>query len=231
LSPLPLFLALECSTRNCSVALFEENRLLDCLEESPEFFVHSDRLHSLIEELFTQTRRAFAELSAVGVGIGPGSYTGLRIGLSSAKGLCYALEIPLIGISSLEVLFHTQKRLESPLAGHPYTSYHPMLDARRMEVYTAEFDAIGRRISPDRPMILTEEVPQNSGLCFGDGSNKAFELLQAKGHSVVDGPLPSARAMGVPIFERWKAAEFEALDSAHPVYLKEFKAGKPSETA
>ncbi len=224
----PLFLALECSTRNCSVALFEQNRLLECIEDAPESFVHSEKLHDFIEEIFRKSNCKISELSAVGVGIGPGSYTGLRIGLSSAKGICYALEIPLVGVSSLEILYQTLRLSEIESKTEAAARYFPMLDARRMEVYTAEFDARGQRSSPDRPMILTEEVPAHPGRCFGDGSFKAQALLEEKGHQVLNGPLPSARGMGDAIFSRWKAGDFEDLRALNPSYLKEFQAGKVS---
>ncbi|MBI1316312.1 tRNA (adenosine(37)-N6)-threonylcarbamoyltransferase complex dimerization subunit type 1 TsaB [bacterium] len=224
----PRILCLETSTRNCSVALFEDDRCLFGLEEAPLPLVHSDRLHPLIDEVLGSVHCPYAKLKAIAVGMGPGSYTGLRIGLSAAKGLCFALGIPLLPLSSLEILLHTQWERESQLRQKPATHYYPMIDARRMEVYTAGFDALGQRLYADRPMILEEELPHPVGRCFGDGSFKARSLLEPLGFEVLDGPLPSARSAGRLIQKAWTDNAFADLTTADPEYLKEFRSGKPA---
>ena len=130
-------LNIETSTTNCSVALFNELNLIDCIEENTEDYSHSKSLHVFIDSILKKNKISPKELSAISVGKGPGSYTGLRIGVASAKGLCYALDIPLIALETLEVL--SQNVTEKGIA-------IPCLDARRMEVYSAVFDRKNSRI-------------------------------------------------------------------------------------
>jgi len=221
-------LCIETSTRNCSVALFEGELCLFSLEEAPMALVHSDRLHPMIEAVLQTASCSYPELQAVAVGMGPGSYTGLRIGLSAAKGLCFALGIPLLPLSSLEIVLHSQFEEERKQNREPAAFYHPMIDARRMEVYTAGFDALGHRWSADRPMILDQEQPAPVGRCFGDGSAKAREILTPLGFEVLDGPLPSARSAGRLIQKAWNEKAFAHLATADPEYLKEFRSGNPA---
>ena len=126
-------LNIETATKNCSVALAQEGKIILCKEIAEEGYSHAERLHVFIEEIIQEAGITFQDLTAIAVSQGPGSYTGLRIGVSAAKGLCYALNIPLIAVDTLQVLASQTKVKEGFIV--------PMLDARRMEVYSAIFNS------------------------------------------------------------------------------------------
>lgn len=218
-----LILLIESATLNCSVAVARDGEVIATLEETSHSFLHAEKLHLFARHLIDQQGTS-APWKAIAVSNGPGSYTGLRIGLSLAKGLAFGWGVPLITVSTLEVLYHSFKRhYPDRTASH----YWPMLDARRMEVYTAGFDAHGRRTHRDVAMVLTDEVPSESGVCFGDGSEKARALLEQAHLEVVDGPLPSAQDMAVLAEAAFQAEQWADVAYAEPFYLKAFQAGTP----
>ena len=131
---MPYILNIETATKNCSVALAKEGKTILCKEIAEEGYSHAERLHVFIEEVIEEAGITFKDLAAIAVSQGPGSYTGLRIGVSAAKGLCYALDIPLIAVDTLKTLA-SQVKISSGLI-------IPMIDARRMEVYSAIFTPI-----------------------------------------------------------------------------------------
>ena len=126
-------LNIETATKNCSVSIAKNGETLQCIQIAEEGYSHAEKLHVFIEQIITDLKLTFQDLSAIAVSQGPGSYTGLRIGISAAKGLCYALNIPLIAVDTLEVLA-AQAKVKNGLI-------IPMIDARRMEVYSAIFNA------------------------------------------------------------------------------------------
>ncbi len=219
----PLILLIESSSLNCSVAVAKGKQLVGIKEEANNGFVHAENLHLFAEIALSNSNHIWNDLSAVAIGVGPGSYTGLRIGVSFAKGLCLALNIPLLAISSLEGLFwhflETHNHLE-------HRVYWPMVDARRMEVYTAGYDENGEALYPRSAMMLTERLPPQPGICFGDGAGKAKEILEAAHFVVFDGPLPTAKGLINPALEAFHKQHFVNLDTYEPDYLKEFVAGK-----
>jgi tRNA threonylcarbamoyladenosine biosynthesis protein TsaB len=224
----PILLLIESSTRSCSVAISSGETILLELNESSNQFVHAEKLHLLVQDClqFLKDEVALdAKPNAIAVGSGPGSYTGLRIGLSVAKGLAYGLDIPLMGISSLEVLYYSLKALH-PTEFQKHPIFWPMIDARRMEVYTLCLDDTASLLSPLKAMILDEELPNKKGVCFGDGADKAIELLEWNGFEVVTGILPMAKGLLVPALSRFSKAEFEDSEVYEPDYLKEFQALK-----
>jgi tRNA threonylcarbamoyladenosine biosynthesis protein TsaB len=225
---LPTLLLIESSTRSCSVALSRGNEIIFELNEASDQFVHAEKLHLLVQESLVFLEKEMESspwLDAVAVGAGPGSYTGLRIGLSVAKGLCFGLGIPLIGISSLEVLFHSFKTLD-PLLFETQKVFWPMIDARRMEVYTMGMNARAEIESPLQAMILDEELPFKKGICFGDGAEKASEFLEARGFQVAKEILPIAKGLLTPALLRFNQGTFEDAALYEPDYLKEFQALK-----
>lgn len=217
-------LLIESASLNCSVGIGRNGALTGLREESASSFAHAEKLHLFAEELIEEVGREKELWKAVAVSIGPGSYTGLRIGLSLAKGIAYAFDCPLITLSSLDVLHQTF------LLDHPAQQaevFWPMIDARRMEVYTKCLQSNGRMIREEQAMILEERSPDPAGICFGTGSEKARGLLEAAGCSVFDGPEPSARGMIKLAEESFERAVFADLAYSEPHYLKEFQAGKP----
>lgn len=223
-----LILILETATKNCSVALAENGTLVDAIDFNNGNFSHSEKLHVFIEEICKKTGKDLRSIDAIAVSKGPGSYTGLRIGVSAAKGLCYGLDIPLISMETLEILART------------YTSTNkvknedvliPMIDARRMEVYTAMFSAGFDRLKDTEAMILKEdsfeEVTSRSTCHFiGDGAEKSEALYEGANSIFQPKIFPSARAMAEMAQKAFENQNFENVAYFEPYYLKDFVDGK-----
>ncbi|MCE4217818.1 tRNA (adenosine(37)-N6)-threonylcarbamoyltransferase complex dimerization subunit type 1 TsaB [Aquirufa antheringensis] len=215
-------LSLDTSTQNCSVALHENGQLIT-QELVDEEGSHSKSLTLLIEKVMKTAGRTLAELSAVAVSNGPGSYTGLRIGLATAKGICFALDKPLICLPTLRVL---ASAVDAP-AG---SLLLPMLDARRMEVYAAVYTAALEEVSPQEAHILNQESFQTFApvVAFGNGSAKWQESCTHSSITFLDGPLlPEAQYMGNLAHEAFLNQKFENLVTKEPDYLKEYMGTKP----
>lgn len=229
---MPTILNIDTSTDVCSVALSHEGAIL-FHRENFEGRNHATLLSPFIREALDHLRRHEMHLDAVAVTIGPGSYTGLRIGLSEAKGLCYALKIPLIGVSTLELM-----SVAVMFSTHPYPEdalFAPMLDARRMEVYTAVYDLGLNALMSPSPLILDagsyhEYLAGRPVLFFGNGMPKfrdAFASSLPSTAHFIDGIHPLAVDM-VALSERaMRDADYLDLAYSTPLYLKEFQATKP----
>ena len=223
----PLILNIETATDRCSVALFEGTRCLS-LRENEEPRSHSRLLTLLIGEVFSESGRTMEELSAVAVSGGPGSFTGLRIGVSAAKGICSAWDKPLICIPTLtgmaSAMREKAKREDAWIC--------PMIDARRMEVYTALYDAELNIIEETNAKIIEENsfdyIFEKRKLIFaGDGAVKANGLYGAQPNAVfVPDRLPSALHMGALSLHKFNGNAFEDTDSFEPVYGKDFMIGR-----
>jgi len=223
-----VILNIETSTSVCSTALTAEGMVLTHYENF-DGKNHATLLSGYIKACLDFASERELKLDAVAVSIGPGSYTGLRIGLSEAKGLCYALNIPLIGISTLElmaasVMFNFE--LE------PETLFAPMIDARRMEVYTAVYDfALSPLVRPT-PLILDQNSYSNYLNCrkvafFGDGSEKAKSIICSENAIFIPDIFPLAAYMTALSERTWCKRDFLDLAYSVPEYLKEFQATKP----
>tara|TARA_B100000989_G_scaffold81758_1_gene58439 strand:+ start:189 stop:851 length:663 start_codon:yes stop_codon:yes gene_type:complete len=214
-------LNIETSTTNCSVSLSFENDLIDCIEQDSLNYSHSENLHVFINELLNKNSTKFNKLSAISVSRGPGSYTGLRIGLSAAKGLCYGLDIPLISISSLKILANSIK-----FDGFIVST----MDARRDEVYSCIYDSNLNVISEEKPEIINHEsfidVSKNNKLLFiGDGQFKCKELINTNANFSFEGSIlrPTSKNMIDLAFGKFKNSDFEDLAYFEPKYLKKFR--------
>jgi tRNA threonylcarbamoyladenosine biosynthesis protein TsaB len=211
-------LNIETSTRNCSVALAKNGKTIICKEIAEIGFSHAEKLHVFIEDIIKEAKINFSDLKAIAVSKGPGSYTGLRIGVSAAKGLCFALDIPLISINTLKVLA-MQVSIESGVI-------IPMIDARRMEVYSAIFDHQFNKIRTIEAQILDEnsfsEIEEKIYI-VGDSSDKAKTILTNRNITYLDEILfPSTNQMGQLSFEKFQNNDFEDLAYFEPFYLKDF---------
>ncbi len=229
-----LILNIETSTEVCSVSLAKNGQTL-YQKESSEGLNHSKLLTVFIQDLFKENNIELSGIDAVAVSKGPGSYTGLRIGVSVAKGLCYALGKPLIGIGSLEGMgiyaakntneFYAVENAENLL-------FCPMIDARRMEVYTALFNFKGETVLPVSAEIIDENsflefFTDNKILFFGNGAEKCKEKITHK-NALFEGPsLTSARFMQNLSEIKYNKQEFEDLAYFEPFYLKDFVATIP----
>lgn len=226
-------LILETATEVCSAALSRDGKLLG-LKEQKEGYNHSGLLTVFAEELLKETGTLPSQLDAVCVSRGPGSYTGLRIGVSTAKGLCYALGIPLLAISTLDALAHYLARnpQEFGLEITGQTVFCPMLDARRMEVYTALYDRQGIRLNEISAQIIDENsfsalLEKQPVLFFGNGAAKCQPALKSP-HALFAGDIvASARFMCLLAEERYNQKAFENVAYFEPFYLKDFVATVP----
>ena len=215
-----LILNIETSTKVCSVSLGLNGELLAFKEESSDKYIHSEKLNVFIEELFTQVDYELKDLAAVCVSKGPGSYTGLRIGVSCAKGFCYALDIPLISIDSLSVL--ASGYLNNNVVD-TNTILMPMIDARRMEVYTAAFNNKGKRHkSISAEVIDVDFFGENKEIILlGDGAEKCNAVIPANVR--IENYLSSSKGMTNLSYLKFSKKEFEDVAYFEPFYLKNFK--------
>lgn len=222
-----LILHIETATTVCSVSLARSGEHL-CTLQTDEPFRHAEKLHTYIHEALAEIGAQPKDLAAIAVSRGPGSYTGLRIGVSTAKGMAYALGIPLIGIDTLQSMAAGLIPNTDP-EGETY--YCPMLDARRMEVYCALYREDLSLVSPTQALILTEEsvkqFPSHRVIYFfGDGMPKGRELLEANPNAeCVDHCDASATDMVELSWLKFQNKEFEDVAYFEPFYLKEFMIG------
>ena len=214
-------LHLETATTNCSVALSQNGNLLHCIENNEADFRHSDHLHLFIEQLLNKAQIQAKQLSGVAVSMGPGSYTGLRIGVSSAKGLCYANNIHLIAVNSLEALAAAYTAQDDDIL-------IPMFDARRMEVYALVLNAQKEVIQPTQAIIITpdsfqEFQSQGRLVLFGNGATKCKDVIPLTNSLFVEElQFPSARNMVALATAKFEANSIEDVAYFEPFYLKDF---------
>jgi len=211
-------LNIETATKNCSVALAKNGETILCKEMAEQGFSHAEKLHLFIEEIIKEAGITFSDLSAVAVSQGPGSYTGLRIGVSAAKGLCYALEKPLISVDTLTVLANQLQIVNGIII--------PMIDARRMEVYSAIFNAKKEMIREVQAEILTDSsfADTDDAVYFvGDSNEKAKTILSKSNFNFVDTIFyPSAQEMSAISYRKFIDNSFEDVAYFEPYYLKDF---------
>lgn len=220
-----MILQIETSTISCSVALSVEGKTIHELIRNEGSFQHAEKLHPLIQELLASQNVTAKDLEAIAISFGPGSYTGLRIGVSTAKGLAYALQIPLITLDTLQILSKSIE-VENGLIV-------PMIDARRMEVYTATFWPNGNRLEPTRALILDENAFNHiNGIIHvvGDAVEKTKTVLRHERFVFHENAkYPLASNMSVLAFEKYKNKAFADVAYCEPQYVKEFySTAKPS---
>lgn len=225
----PVLLHIETATEVCSVAISEGDKLL-AVYESADGNSHSKNLLPFIDKALKQADRTLKDVNAVVVSIGPGSYTGLRIGVSTAKSLAYALEIPVITISTLESIAQGAIELEKPEAPCLVV---PMIDARRMEVFTARYDAEMNLVEDVSAVVIDENafrsvLEHNKVIFCGNGMPKCKDLLsQSLNAQFVDFSI-SAQYMLNKALRKWQNEDFADVAYFEPFYLKEYVAAKPN---
>jgi len=216
-------LNIETATKNCSVALAKEGKTILCKEIADEGYSHAERLHVFIEEIINESGIGMKDLSAIAVSQGPGSYTGLRIGVSAAKGLCYALNIPLIAVDTLLALASKVSVADGLIV--------PMIDARRMEVYSAVFSVSLEK----KREVLAEIIDENSFEAIqekiyfvGDCNDKCKSVLTKVNFVFLDDiKYPSANEMSALSFNKYKISDTVDVAYFEPYYLKDFLIASP----
>ena len=232
-----MILCLETATPSCSVALVHNGEVLAC-EEDPKGQNHSEKITLLIDKVMKTAGISYNDLDAIAVSMGPGSYTGLRIGVSTAKGICYAVSKPLIAVETLEAMacgglfivsrrfLHSQSSVEMTLV--------PMIDARRMEVYAAIFDENVNKIKDTEAVIIDEnsfaDLKKDHHLyLFGDGADKCAELFENDDKiTVIKEFYCSAKYMNVIAQRKLDNKDFVDVAYFEPFYLKDFVPGTPT---
>ena len=226
-----LILNIETATKVCSVSLAKDGQLMAFKEHNGDYS-HAENLTLFIEDVLLQAGVKLQIVDAIAVSMGPGSYTGLRIGVSAAKGLCYALDKPLIAISTLKHLAFSISNNLITTIDNDKLQFCPMLDARRMEVYCAIFDFSNNEIKPTAAEIMDENsfygfLNEKISYFFGDGAAKCKELLSVHENMIfIDNVFPSAINMIALSEQAYINKQFEDIAYFEPFYLKDFIAGK-----
>lgn len=230
-----LILSFDTATKHCAVALAQGGRTIAYRVDDAERFNHAEKLNVFIEAVLYDAGMRMKDLHAVAVGIGPGSYTGLRIGLSAAKGLCFALDVPLIGLGTLDVLGY--ELLASDFVASAKDVLHPMVDARRMEVFTKQLDPSANANGDARPVVLDDAWCEtldtgHRHIVFGDGADKATAFW-SKHARVVYAPAirPSVHGLSVLADLAYGRKEFADLAYLVPDYGKEANVTQPAKRA
>lgn len=222
---MPIILHIETATQCCSIAIAKDGVLL-CKKEINEKNVHAQLITLYIDEVVKNSVIDYCNIDAIAVSRGPGSYTGLRIGVSTAKGLCYALDKPLIAIDTLMAMaegFNAQNKIKED-----NILLCPMIDARRMEVYCALYDENINIMLPVNARIIDNqsfktELDKYKIYFFGDGAAKCSQILSTHNHSIViDNFINSAGNMCALAYKKYIKNEFEDIAYFEPLYLKEF---------
>ncbi|BFP40086.1 tRNA (adenosine(37)-N6)-threonylcarbamoyltransferase complex dimerization subunit type 1 TsaB [Flavobacteriaceae bacterium GF1] len=213
-------LCLETATTNCSVALGVNGEVVGFSEDNSPNYSHSEQLHIFIEQVLMEASLSFSDLDAVAISKGPGSYTGLRIGVSSAKGLCFSLDLPLIAIPTLLSMSQQLKVKRGEVIV-------PLIDARRMEVYSAVFDSTYTEIRETRAEIINESsfsdymtVPRIH--LIGNGAEKCRGVLSHENIHIDGSIVPSAKEMVTIAAKKYETKDFEDTAYFEPYYLKDF---------
>lgn len=227
-----MILCIETATSVCSVALCDRNGVV-AMKESEEGRSHASLLTVFIEDLLKSSGIGTGDLEAIAVSKGPGSYTGLRIGVSVAKGIAYASNIPLIGVETTLSMFHGFAEQAKKSYGIESSDlFCPAVDARRMEVYYSVFDITGKTVKGIRAEIIDPEsfsdLPLSSRIfLFGDGAAKCKEVIRQKNVIFDDNFRISASSMYIPAYEAFDKKHIEDVAYFEPFYLKDFLTSKP----
>lgn len=214
---------IETATKNCSVSIAKDGETIALKELSTANYSHAEKLHEFINLVIDEAKIETNQLDAVAVSKGPGSYTGLRIGVSAAKGLCFALDIPLISVNTLEILATSISVDEGVVI--------PLLDARRMEVYSSVFNFDGTNLEKVKAEIIDENsfndfLSNGRTSLIGDGVEKCKGVITHENAIFIDDKLPSANEMSKLSYDKYKKNDIEDVAYFEPFYLKDFVAIK-----
>ena len=214
-----IILNIETATKNCSVSIAKEGSILAIKELNDGNYSHAEKLHPFIQDVLQEASVKNEDIDAVAVSKGPGSYTGLRIGVSAAKGLCFAFDKPLISIETLESLARKTTIEKGVII--------PMLDARRMEVYAAVYNTNYEQLREIKAEIIEENsfqkyLSEEKVYFIGDGAEKCKEVIKHDNAFFIDGEYPSAKEMAQLSYDKYKKNDIEDVAYFEPFYLKDF---------
>ncbi|WP_233898020.1 tRNA (adenosine(37)-N6)-threonylcarbamoyltransferase complex dimerization subunit type 1 TsaB [Tenacibaculum piscium] len=214
-----IILNIETATKNCSVCLAKNGQIIAIRELNDGNYSHAEKLHPFIQEILKEVNLTSKDIDAVAVSKGPGSYTGLRIGVSAAKGMCFAIDKPLISIGTLHSLAHYISVDDGLII--------PMLDARRMEVYSAVYDSKYKEIREIKAEIIDnnsfkEELSQGKVYFLGDGALKCKDIILHENAIFIEDKFPSSKEMAVLSFDKYQKSDTEDVAYFEPFYLKDF---------
>jgi len=215
-------LCIETATTNCSVSLSKDGKLLAFKEDNSNQYSHAERLHGFINDVLEESGTPRTAINAIAVSKGPGSYTGLRIGVSAAKGLCFGLDCSLLALPTLEIL--ANKVVNRPTDG----VIIPLLDARRMEVYTAVYDASYTTLEQTKALVLDENsfssyLNKGPVTFIGNGVEKFKAICTSENAYFIEDELPSSLQMIALAYDKYKISDTEDVAYFEPYYLKDFK--------
>lgn len=218
-----LILNIETTTKNCSVSLSKNGQMIALKEINEGGYSHAENLHPFIDAVLQDTQHDYKDLSGIAVSKGPGSYTGLRIGVSAAKGLCFALDIPLISVDTLLALAYKVKVDSGVII--------PVLDARRMEVYQAIFTSKHRQLEVTKARVVGKDTYNNyldkgKVTFIGDAVEKIKACIKHPKAVFIDNQFPSAKEMAGLSYSKFQQQQFEDVAYFEPYYLKDFIAVK-----
>ncbi|PQJ77341.1 tRNA (adenosine(37)-N6)-threonylcarbamoyltransferase complex dimerization subunit type 1 TsaB [Polaribacter glomeratus] len=214
-----IILNIETATKNCSVSIADKGKIIAIKELNNGNYSHAEVLHPFIVAILKEANITTNQIDAVAVSKGPGSYTGLRIGVSAAKGLCFAFDKPLISIDTLTSLSFSISIEEGFIV--------PMIDARRLEVYAAVFDEKNQKVREIKADIINENsffeyLKINKVYFLGDGAHKCKEIITHKNAVFVDAKFPSAKEMALLSYDKYQKNDTESVAYFEPFYLKDF---------
>ena len=214
-----LILSIETSSKNCSVSLGKDGVLVSTIEEVKDAFLHGQKLHIFCRDLLSELKISFSQIDAYALSIGPGSYTGLRIGSAAVKGFAFSFQKPVITIPTLESMAHSRK------SNHEFLC--PVINSRKGEVYAAIFDEKLNCLKPSHPHVLSSDsfssfLKQKEVLFFGTGVSKIQGCVKHKNASFIDNFLPSSKYLIEIAESLYQKEEFADLENFEPLYLKDF---------
>ena len=220
-------LNLETATTNCSVSLSHYGKIVSLKEDARNGYSHAEKLHVFIDDVLREAKISRSQLDAIAISKGPGSYTGLRIGVSAAKGLAFALNKPLISVPTLDVLAHKVSCKDGVIVA--------MLDARRLEVYSAIFNSNYNQIRDTKAEVLDETsfidyLNKGKTYFIGNGVEKTKQTIHHPNAIYIENKLPSANEMAMLAYYKYKISDIEDVAYFEPYYLKDFVALRPKST-
>ena len=220
-----LSLCIDTSSKNCSVAIFENSKLLSVKEKKFDKPSHSEKVNVFIDTLLNEKKISFSDFDFFAISNGPGSFTGLRIGVATVKAFCFANKRPLVSVSSMKIMSEQVIR-----TNNDFDLYCAAVDARGNEIYYSQFDKKNNIIT-DTVLISIEQTKsiinkKQKYILFGDATSKIRSIVSQKNIKFLKGIYPSASDMGAIAYEKFKNKNFEIIENFEPNYLKDFIVNK-----